>query len=125
MKKRSINGNHINMIKGRLGGEGIDSDAALWPAMSTSNMLMNRAAKTEVGWVDRGHMKGEELTLKQQEVVWEQVGGTLVSCSSGCHISRCLNITSGLFSEDDVSAGGYDRWLICRDLFTLVSREWI
>lgn len=88
MKKRSINGNHINMIKGRLGGEGIDSDAALWPAMSTSNMLMNRAAKTEVGWVDRGHMKGEELTLKQQEVVWEQVGGTLVSCSSGCHISR-------------------------------------
>lgn len=44
MKKRSINGNHINMIKGRLGGEGIDSDAALWLAVSTSNMLMNRAA---------------------------------------------------------------------------------
>lgn len=28
MKKRSINGNHINMIKGRLGDKGIDSDAA-------------------------------------------------------------------------------------------------
>lgn len=47
MKKRSINGNHINMIKGRLEGEGIDSDAA--PIPSTSNMLMNRAAKTEAG----------------------------------------------------------------------------
>lgn len=57
MKKRSINGNHINMIKGRLGGEGIDSDAAPWSAMSTSNMLMNRNAKTEVGRVDGGEVR--------------------------------------------------------------------
>ena len=61
MKKRSINGNHINMIKGRLGGEGIDSDAALWPAMCTSNMLMNCAAKTEVGQADGGHVRGGGL----------------------------------------------------------------
>ncbi len=73
MKKRSINGNHINMIKGRLGGEGIDSDAALWPATSTSNMLMNRAAKTEEGPVDGGHTRGEESALKQQEEVWTHV----------------------------------------------------
>lgn len=45
MKKRSINGNHINMIKGRLEGESIDSDAP----PHTSNILMNRAAKTEAG----------------------------------------------------------------------------
>ena len=56
MKKRSINGNHINMIKGRLGDKGIDSDAAPQPAMSTSNMLMNRTAKTEVGRGDGGEV---------------------------------------------------------------------
>lgn len=72
MKKRSINGNHINMIKGRLGGEGIDSDAALWLAVSTSNMLMNPAAKTEAG--------RRRLTSGEEEGPGEGRGGTCSGC---------------------------------------------
>lgn len=45
------------MIKGRLGDKGIDSDAALRPAVSTSNMLMNRTAQKNTGGVGLTEVK--------------------------------------------------------------------
>lgn len=62
MKKRSINGNHINMIKGRW-EEAIDPPPHHHHAASTQNMLMNAAkVEAELHWEWAGLQSRQMMT---------------------------------------------------------------